>query len=57
MPRNPFKQHRFPPKVILCTVGLSLDALCRDVRDLLAEGGIEVGALQSTVGCVSVVQR
>ena len=46
MKRNPFKHHRFPLEVILCAVcwycryALS----CRDVRDLLAERGIEVDA-------------
>ncbi len=46
MQRNPFKRHRFPPAVILsavrwyCRFALS----CRDVRDLLAERGIEVDA-------------
>ncbi len=46
MQRSPFKNHRFPPEVVLCAVRWHCrDALsCRDGRGLLAELGIEVDA-------------
>lgn len=46
MTRNPFKHHRFPPDAILCAVRwyCRYAFSCRDVRDLLAERGIEVDA-------------
>lgn len=44
MQRYSFKHHRFPPKVILCTVRWywRFALSCQDVCDLLAERGIEV---------------
>lgn len=46
MQRNVFKHHRFPPDVILCAVRwyCRFAFSCRDVRDLLAERGIDVDA-------------
>ena len=46
MQHSPFKHHRFPPDVILCAVRwyCRFALSCRDVRDLLAERGIEVDA-------------
>jgi len=46
MKLNPFKHHRFPPDVILCAVHwyCRFSLSYRDVRDLLAERGIELDA-------------
>lgn len=46
MLRSLFKHHRFPPDVILCAVRwyYRFALSCRDVRDLLAERGIQVDA-------------
>ncbi len=46
MQRNYLKYNKFPPDIILCAVRwyCRYALSCRDVRDLLAERGIEVDA-------------